>query len=67
MEFGKLDASFSFEDLAFAYPGAERLALTDISVFIKPGEKVGVVGRMGSGKSTLGKMLIGCTSPGTAP
>lgn len=29
VEFGKLDASFSFEDLAFAYPGAERLALTD--------------------------------------
>lgn len=25
VEFGKLDASFSFEDLAFAYPGAERL------------------------------------------
>ncbi len=63
VEFGKLDASFSFEDLAFAYPGAERLALTDISVFIKPGEKVGVVGRMGSGKSTLGKMLIGLYQP----
>lgn len=63
VEFGKLDASFSFEELAFAYPGAERLALTDISVFIKPGEKVGVVGRMGSGKSTLGKMLIGLYQP----
>ena len=63
VEFGKLAASFSFEDLAFAYPGAERLALTDISVFIKPGEKVGVVGRMGSGKSTLGKMLIGLYQP----
>ena len=63
VDFGKLSASFSFEDLSFAYPGAERLALADISMFIKPGEKVGVVGRMGSGKSTLGKMLIGLYQP----
>ena len=61
VEFGKLDASFSFEDLAFAYPGAERLALTDISVFIKPGEKVGVVGRMDNialGDPTINDQMI---------
>lgn len=63
VDFGKLDSSFSFEDLSFAYPGAERLALAGISLSIRPGEKVGVVGRMGSGKSTLGKMLIGLYQP----
>lgn len=63
VEFGKLDASFSFENLVFAYPGVERLALMDISVSIKPSEKVSVVGRMGSGKSTLSKMLIGLYQP----
>ena len=63
VDFGKLESSFAFEDLSFAYPGAERLALADVSLRIRPGEKVGVVGRMGSGKSTLGKMLIGLYQP----
>lgn len=63
VDFGKLETSFAFEDLSFAYPGAERLALANVSLHIRPGEKVGIVGRMGSGKSTLGKMLIGLYLP----
>ncbi len=63
VDFGRLEPSFSFEDLSFAYPGAERLALSGVSLSIRPGEKVGIVGRMGSGKSTLGKMLIGLYQP----
>ncbi len=48
VEFGKLDASFSFEDLAFAYPGAEPSGPHGHFRVHQPGEKVGVVGRMGS-------------------
>ena len=47
VEFGKLDASFSFEDLAFAYPGANVWPSRTFPCSSSPGEKVGVVGRMG--------------------
>jgi len=63
MDFGSLRPSFSLEKVSFAYPGAERLALDGVSLRIEPGEKVGIIGRMGSGKSTLGKLLIGLYPP----
>lgn len=63
MDFSTLSNSFEMEDISFAYPGAERLALAGINLRIKPGEKIGVIGRMGSGKSTLGKLLIGLFQP----
>ncbi|MDE7066033.1 MAG: ATP-binding cassette domain-containing protein, partial [Desulfovibrionaceae bacterium] len=63
LDFGNLEASFSMEDVSFAYPGAERTALADVNLRIRRGEKVGIVGRMGSGKSTLGKLLIGLYQP----
>ncbi len=63
VDFGMLEPAFSMEDVSFAYPGSERLALSNISLHIRPGERVGIVGRMGSGKSTLGKLLIGLYQP----
>ncbi len=63
MDFSGLSNSFDMEDVSFAYPGAERHALSNINLHIKAGEKVGIVGRMGSGKSTLGKLLIGLYQP----
>ena len=63
VDFGMLEPSFALEDVSFAYPGAERDSLANISLRIKPGEKVGIIGRMGSGKSTMGKLLIGLYPP----
>ncbi len=63
IDFGMLEPSFALEDVSFSYPGAEREALSSINLRIKPGEKVGVIDRMGSGKSTLGKLLIGLYQP----
>lgn len=63
VDFGTLEPGFTVEHLSFAYPGAERLALDNINLTIQPGERVGIVGRMGSGKSTLGRLLIGLYQP----
>lgn len=63
VDFGELPPSFTLERLSFAYPGSDRLALDNITLRINPGEKVGIVGRMGSGKSTLGRLLLGLYQP----
>ncbi|WP_019121374.1 ABC transporter ATP-binding protein [Brevibacillus massiliensis] len=46
------------EKLTFVYPGAERPALQDVSFSLRRGETLGVVGRTGSGKSTLCRLLL---------
>ncbi len=63
MDFGSLAPSFEMDNVSFAYPGAERLALENVSLNIKPGEKVGIIGPMGSGKSSLARMLLGLYTP----
>ncbi len=52
------EGSFEFKDVDFAYPEAEVLSLYKVSFKIEPGQKVGVLGRIGSGKSTIGKLLM---------
>jgi energy-coupling factor transporter ATP-binding protein EcfA2 len=47
------------ERLTYAYPGAERPALEDVSFALEPGEVVCVLGSSGSGKSTLLRALAG--------
>ena len=63
VEFGPLAPAFTLEGVSFAYPGAERLAVENVSLHIAPGERVGIIGRMGSGKSTLVRLLIGLYQP----
>ncbi len=63
VEFGRLEHSLTFENLTFKYPNSERTALSDINIHIKPGEKVGIIGRMGSGKSTFGRFCLGLFQP----
>ena len=52
-----------FKDVTFSYPGAEMPSLVDVSFKIKPGEKVAILGRVGSGKSTLQKLAMGLFQP----
>jgi len=63
-DFGPLKAAFSLEGVSFTYPGAERRSLEQVSLQIEAGERVGIIGPMGSGKSTLGKLLLGLYQPG---
>ena len=46
-----------FKQVVFGYPRQEGKAIDGLSLVIKPGERVGIVGRVGSGKSTFGKLL----------
>ena len=46
-----------FEAVSFAYPGASELALEDVSLHLRPGASLALVGENGSGKTTLIKLL----------
>ena len=52
-----------FKDVSFSYPGQEEKALSHINLKINPGEKVALIGRIGSGKTTLEKLIMRLYSP----
>lgn len=58
-----LKGSIEFKDVSFAYPGEEQKALDRVSFSIKQGEKVALIGRIGSGKSTIEKLVLGLYAP----
>ena len=55
---GDLKGGISFRHLTFRYPGTERDVLKDVTFDIAAGERVGVVGRTGSGKTTLVDLIL---------
>ncbi len=48
-----------FHDVTFSYPREPANALSDLNFRIRAGERVGIIGRVGSGKSSIGKLLCG--------
>lgn len=52
-----------FRNVSFGYPGQEVEVLRDVSFKISPGEHVAIIGRVGSGKSTLEKLILGLYEP----
>jgi ATP-binding cassette subfamily C protein LapB len=52
-----------FVDVTFSYPGNEVPALKNVSFVINPGEHVAIIGRIGSGKSTIQKLILGLFEP----
>lgn len=58
-----LQGSIEFRDVSFTYPGQSTPALSHVSFKIRPGEKVGILGRIGSGKTTLEKLVLGLYRP----
>jgi ATP-binding cassette subfamily C protein LapB len=54
-----------FRDVSFRYPNASRDSLSGVNLKIEPGERIGIIGRVASGKSTLGRVLCGLYAPGS--
>lgn len=63
VDFGYLAHNLELEHVTFTYKGAHLPVLRDINLSIWAGEKVGVIGNMGSGKSTLSALLAGLYEP----
>ena len=58
-----LEGGIEFRNVTFRYPGATARALDDVSFKIQPGERVAIVGRVGSGKSTIARLILGLYEP----
>lgn len=58
-----LKGDIEFKNVSFSYDDSEYSAVRDISFKIKPGEKVAIIGRIGSGKSTIAKLLLHLYEP----
>ena len=60
---GRLTGRIELRRVGFQYDQNAPMILQDINIRISPGQKVALVGRTGSGKSTLGKLLVGLITP----
>jgi len=59
----QIKGEIEVRNLEFAYPNQTVKTLNNISLKVKAGEKVGIIGPIGSGKTTLGKLLLGLFEP----
>ncbi len=54
-----LQGNIEFKGINFAYPGSELQALNQVSFKIQAGERIAIIGKNGSGKSTIEKLILG--------
>ncbi|MDO8789130.1 MAG: type I secretion system permease/ATPase [Sulfuritalea sp.] len=59
----EIRGDIEFRNVSFTYPGQSQEVLHGVSFRIKPGERVAVLGRVGSGKTTLHKLTLGLFQP----
>ena len=59
----ELRGEVAFKNVTFSYPGQKFPALDGVSFVVKPGERVGLIGRIGSGKTTIEKLVLGLYEP----
>lgn len=56
----EVTGKIEFRHLTFRYPDGDYEALSDVSFTINPGESVGIVGKTGSGKTTVADLILRC-------
>jgi ABC-type multidrug transport system fused ATPase/permease subunit len=54
-----INGPIEFKNASFKYPDSDHLILQDINLFIKPNSKIAILGKSGTGKTTLIKLLLG--------
>ncbi|MEA2110538.1 MAG: type I secretion system permease/ATPase [Campylobacterota bacterium] len=57
------DGKIVFDDVTFTYPEEDKESLKNVSFTINPGERVGIIGKIGSGKSTIQKLIMNLYQP----
>ncbi|MEO7558410.1 MAG: type I secretion system permease/ATPase [Gammaproteobacteria bacterium] len=60
----RLDGRIEFHDVSFAYPKQSTDVLSNVSFQIERGEHVAIIGRIGSGKTTIERLIMGLYEPG---
>lgn len=55
----RLHGEIEFDRVSFSYPGDSLEVLREVSFHIKPGEHVAIIGKVGSGKSTINRLILG--------
>lgn len=58
-----LAGTIEFKNVSYTFPGASSAIIRDLSLKIPAGQKVAIVGRMGSGKSTMSRLISGLIEP----
>src|SRR5205085_2643281 len=59
--------TIAFEDVHFAYPGGRQAAHDGLTFTVAAGEKIGIVGPSGSGKSSIARLLLRLFDPQSGP
>lgn len=59
----RITGNIEFRNVSFSYPGQDTAALENVSFRIKAGEHVAIIGRIGSGKSTVERLVLGLYEP----
>lgn len=59
----RLEGKIEFRNVSFNYPGNPEPALKNLSFTIQKGDRVGIIGRIGSGKTTIEKLILGLYQP----
>jgi ATP-binding cassette subfamily C protein LapB len=60
---GELKGEIELRNVRFAYPNRDDAALDGVSFRVAPGERVALIGRVGSGKSTIQRLVMGLYEP----
>jgi ATP-binding cassette, subfamily C, bacterial LapB len=58
-----IQGKIELDKVTFHYPGSSAASVRDVSIVINPGEKVAIIGRIGSGKTTIERLIMGLYQP----